>query len=76
MIELTNEVNFWAVEVPGANVGGSGAGEKFDGNDGVVDLVWPSVGVGGLKVKAAELVVEDPKPLNPANLGLLEDYSK
>lgn len=39
MLELTNEVNFWAVEVPGANVGGSGAGEKFDGNDGVVNLV-------------------------------------
>lgn len=36
MLELTNEVNFWAVEAPGANVGGGGAGEKFDGKEGVV----------------------------------------
>lgn len=66
------------MEVPGANVGGGGAGEKFDGNESAVDLVWPSVGVGAgvLKVNAVEFVVEDPNPPNPANLGLLEDYSK
>ena len=77
MLELTNEVNFWAVEAPGANVGGGGAGEKFDGKEGV-DLVWASVGVreGALKVNALELAAGDPKPLNPANLGLVGDYGK
>jgi hypothetical protein len=78
MFELTNEVNFWAVEVPGANDGGGGAGEKFDGKEGVTSLVWPSVGVGvgALKVNALELVARDPKPLNPANLGLPGDCWK
>jgi hypothetical protein len=75
MLELTNEVNFWAVEAPGANVGGGGAGEKLDGKEGVVCLVWASVGVeeGALKVNAFELAVGDPKPVNPANLGLVGD---
>lgn len=78
MLELTNEVNFWAVEAPGANVGGGGAGEKFDGKEGVVGLDWGSVGVGegALKVNALELAVEDPKPVNPANLGLVGDCQK
>jgi hypothetical protein len=73
---LTNEVNFWAVEAPGANVGGGGAGEKFDGKEGVdVGLVCASVGVevGALKVNALELAAGDPKPLNPTNLGLVGD---
>ena len=76
ILELTNEVNFWAVEAPGANVGGGGAGEKFDGKEGVdVGLFWASVGVevGALKVNALELVPGEPKPLNPANFGLLGD---
>jgi hypothetical protein len=79
MLELTNEVNFWAVEAPGANVGGGGAGEKFDGKEGVaVDLVWVSVGagVGALKVNAPELAAGEPKPTNPANFGLLGDCRK
>ena len=79
MFELTNEVNFWAVEAPGGNVGGGGAGEKFDGKvDGVVGLVWPSVGVGegALKVNAVGLVARDPKPVNPENLGLVGDCRK
>lgn len=75
MLELTNEVNFWAVEAPGANVGGGGAGEKFDGKEGVVCLVWGSVGVakGEVKVNALELAAGDPKPGNPLNLGLVGD---
>jgi len=78
MLELTNEVNFWAVEVPGANVGGGGAGEKFDGKEGVAGLVWPSVGVevGALKVNALEFVGVDAKPLNPENLGFPGDCWK
>jgi len=78
MFELTNEVNFWAVEVPGANVGGSGAGEKFDGKEGVAGLVWPSVrvGVGALKVNAPEFVGAGEKPLNPENLGFPRDCWK
>ena len=76
MLELTNEVNFWAVEAPGANVGGGGAGEKFDGKEGVVvGLAWTSVGAGAgaLKVNALELAAGDPKPVKPENLGLLAD---
>ena len=75
MLELTNEVNFWALEAPGAKVGGGGAGEKFDGNEGAAGLVWPSVGVGAgaLKVNVVELAAWDPKPVNVANLGLLGD---
>jgi len=71
-------VNFWAVEAPGANVGGGGAGEKFDGKEGAVGRVWGSVGVGvgALKVNAPELAVGEPKPVNPPNLGLLEDCLK
>lgn len=78
MLELTNEVNFWAVEAPGANVGGGGAGEKFDGKDGDVDLVWASVWVwgGALKVNALELAAGDPNPVNPPNLGLVGDCRK
>ena len=66
------------MEVPGANVGGGGAGEKFDGNEGVVGLVWPSVGVelGAPKVNALEFVAGDPKPLNPVNLSLPGDCWK
>jgi hypothetical protein len=76
MLEFTNEVNFWAVEAPGANVEGSGAGEKFDGKEGVeVDLVWTSVWVevGALKVNAFELAAVDPKPANPTNFCLVGD---
>lgn len=72
-------MNFCAVEAPGANVGGGGAGEKFDGKEGVVvDLVWASVGegVGALKVNVFELAVGEPKPLKPPNFGLLGDYRK
>ena len=79
MLELTNEVNFWAVEAPGAKVGGGGAGEKFDGKEGVaVGLIWASVGVrvGALKVNAFELVAGEPKPANPTNFGLLGDCRK
>lgn len=66
------------MEVPGANVGGGGAGEKLDGKEGVVGLVWPSVGagVGALKVNALEFVAEDPKPLKPENLSLPGDCRK
>lgn len=78
MLELTNEVNFWAVEAPGAKVGGGGAGEKFDGKVGAVGLVWASAGEeeGALKVNALELAAGDPKPVNPANLGLVGDCRK
>ena len=72
-------MNFWAVEAPGAKVGGGGAGEKFDGKEGVVvGLFWVSVGVGvgALKVNAPELAVGEPKPVNPPNLGLLGDCLK
>jgi len=79
ILELTNEVNFWAVEAPGANVGGGGAGEKFDGKEGVaVVRVWASVGVGvgALKVNAPELAAGEPKPVNAPNLGLVGDCLK
>lgn len=71
-------MNFWAVEAPGANVGGGGAGEKFDGKEGVVGFVWPSVGVGAgaLKVNGFGLAAWNAKPVNPANLGLVGDCRK
>jgi hypothetical protein len=78
MFELTNEVNFWAVEAPGANVGGGGAGEKFDGKEGVVGLVWPSVGVkvGALKVNALRVGRLGSEASEPSKLGFARRLSK
>ena len=62
------------MEMPGANVGGGGAGEKFDGKEGAAGLIWASVGAVLAALKVNALVF--PKPLNPANLGLPGDCRK